>query len=322
MNLICFQRTTGAVLLACAFLFTGCKKEPSELERKERLAAYGMVEGEPSEAETVEVAEEPVVEPEVIAERRKPEENEGKDLLDAELNQWTTFLYQKGGGDLDASDIFSVERRDGELVLDVSGECPAALMSVEEFEDYHLTFEYQWGENTSNKPRESGLLYHSFGKRGRILRAWMMGIELDISQEATGGIYALSGISANIASEKIDEKSSRYVPGAPLQKFEQGFAPGVSMRTIEQRYPYRCLPLEGQRADRDGWVRVDLYVVGDSAQHYVGGELVLELQDIGLHYEGKDRRELVKGKLQIQSEKTAISFRKIRIAEIDALPEI
>ena len=182
-------------------------------------------------------------------------------------------------------------------------------MSVEEFGDYHLALEYKWGQTAVKKKKESGLIYQSVGKRGELMSAWMYGIEFDISNSGAGGLYALSGVSAKVASEQVDERSSRYVPGSP-------------MRTIEQNTTFRCFPLEGRRGNNGGWVRVDLYVVGNSARHYIDGELVLELQDAGIEYRDQSWKALKKGKLQIQSESTEILFRKIRIAEIKAFPDI
>ena len=324
MSSICFHRSIGVLLPACVLLFAGCKEQSrlAEAERRETLAAYGMVEGKDASkveavevVEPVEVVETPVAERDLVG-------SEWKELLDPELAQWSTYLTAKRDKSITASDVFSVERQEGELVLEISGECPGSLMSVEEFGDYHLALEYKWGENASDKPKESGLVYHSFGKKGNVVGTWMQGVEFDISESSTGGLYAIAGITTNVASEPIDKKSSRYVPGAAMHKIAQSFEPGVRFRSIEQTDPFKCLPLEAQRGDDGGWVRLDLYVVGDSAQHYVDGKLVLELQDAGLQYVGKDRRDLVEGKLQIQAESAPISFRKIRIAEIDALPEI
>ena len=319
MNSSRLQRSTNVLLLVGALLFTGCEKKRKAVDiginRDGEVTAPGIELEGAKETEMLEVVDTPPSE-------QVPEEDGWTNLLDAGLNQWTQYLTRsKEAEGIAVSDVFSVERREGELVLDISGKCPAALMSVEEFENYHLTLEYKWGDDASDKQKASGLTYHSVGKPGRVVRTWMTGVEFDISEESTGGLYAIAGITTNVASEQIDKKSSRYVPGAPVHQIAQSFAPGVSFRTIEQIRPFRCLPLEGGRGDQSGWVRIDLYVVGNTAQHYVDGELVLELQDAGLQYLGESRKELVKGKLQLQAESSGISFRKIRIADIDALPD-
>ncbi|MEM1063719.1 MAG: DUF1080 domain-containing protein, partial [Planctomycetota bacterium] len=73
--------------------------------------------------------------------------------------------------------VFAVEDVDGEPVLRVSGEIYAGLTTLEEFEDYHLTCEVQWGEKKYaprlNAKRDSGILYHCVGRHGAFWNVWM-----------------------------------------------------------------------------------------------------------------------------------------------------
>jgi hypothetical protein len=67
--------------------------------------------------------------------------------------------------DNDPLQIFSVEEQDGEQVIRISGNVWGALISKEEYENYHLHPEFKWGEQKhpprEHLPRNSGLCYLS-----------------------------------------------------------------------------------------------------------------------------------------------------------------
>src|SRR5690606_10037562 len=64
--------------------------------------------------------------------------------------------------------VFSVTELDGGSVIRISGETFGILVTDEAYENYHLTLQFKWGEERypprQDSKRDSGILYHSFGK--------------------------------------------------------------------------------------------------------------------------------------------------------------
>ena len=70
----------------------------------------------------------------------------------------------------DPNHMFSVVEIDGKPALRVSGEGYGGISTQQEFENYHLTLQFKWGQNKipsfANRKRDSGLLYHAVGPHG------------------------------------------------------------------------------------------------------------------------------------------------------------
>ena len=58
--------------------------------------------------------------------------------------------------------VFSVKEIDGESILCITGEIYGGLTTRQEFENYHLSLQFRWGDKKwaprENKKRDSGLL--------------------------------------------------------------------------------------------------------------------------------------------------------------------
>ena len=78
------------------------------------------------------------------------------------LDGWYTFLKDRGR-DSDPKNIFTVN--DG--IIRISCEEWGCITTNEEFENYHLVTEFEWGEIAfeprKDKARDSGILLHSQG---------------------------------------------------------------------------------------------------------------------------------------------------------------
>ncbi|MHC5541271.1 family 16 glycoside hydrolase [Singulisphaera rosea] len=96
------------------------------------------------------------------------------------------------GLDNDPKHVFSVPRN-GEHKghLRISGEVNGALETEKEYENYHLTAEYQWGElrwaPRENEERLSGFTLHSTGAEGSSHKAWRPGFRCRILAEQGAG---------------------------------------------------------------------------------------------------------------------------------------
>src|SRR5947209_14837463 len=85
------------------------------------------------------------------------------------------------GKNADPKKVFAVE--DG--VIHVSGEVYGYLATENEFDNYHLTVEFKWGEKTyeprKDKARDSGVLLHAIGPD----KVWPQCIECQMIEGGT-----------------------------------------------------------------------------------------------------------------------------------------
>jgi hypothetical protein len=59
---------------------------------------------------------------------------------------WDTWLGKPYGLNSDPKGVFSVVQVDGSSAIRISGEVYGALTTRAEYENYHLRFEFKWGE--------------------------------------------------------------------------------------------------------------------------------------------------------------------------------
>jgi hypothetical protein len=112
------------------------------------------------------------------------------------LDGWYTFINHEDGSDpkADPKGVFQVE--DG--VIHVSGEEFGCLTTSSEFENYHLTLEFRWGEKRypprENAVRDSGVLLHCVGPD----KVWPRSIECQIQEHDCGDFYMVDGAELTI----------------------------------------------------------------------------------------------------------------------------
>src|SRR5262245_49339352 len=84
-----------------------------------------------------------------------------------DLGGWETSLPAPVGTGRDPRAVFSVVTVDGAPAIRISGDGLGGLTTLQEYGNYHLEFEFKWGEKRfpprANEPRDSGLLYHGSG---------------------------------------------------------------------------------------------------------------------------------------------------------------
>ena len=245
-------------------------------------------------------------------------------LLDATLSQWEAFIgvpnaetdvpdYIRDGkpvGLHDPKGVYSVRMENGEPILHVTGEIVGGLTTLKSYENYHLRFQFRWGEKRwpprENGPRDSGLLYHCVGEHGAFANVWMRSVEYQIQENDVGDFYPLCDTGASFPA-KLDGKSYRYTPGVDL-------VPVFGRVMRGSKYMER---------PNGEWNTSEIIVVGDRSMHIFNGQVVNMLTDIRYREQtGEEKKEipLVAGKLQIQSEFAEIEFRRIEIKSAGELP--
>jgi hypothetical protein len=206
--------------------------------------------------------------------------------------------------------VFTAKMVDGEPVLHVTGQVFSGLSTREEFENYHLSFEFRWlGKKwppRENAKRDSGLLFHCTGPHGAFWNVWMRSLEFQIQEGDCGDFIPLAGTGANVRI-KPGEDGMRpiFCPEAPLHS-----STGYTRHSPSQESPH------GE------WNKLELYTLGDISVFVVNGTPNMVLFDTRMKGpDDKGQVPLVKGKIQLQSEAAECEYRRMKIQPLGAFPE-
>ena len=212
----------------------------------------------------------------------------------------------------DPRHVFTIAKDNGENVIRISGENWGAIITKNEYENYHLQLQFKWGSlswaQKKGKKKDSGLLYHSVGKYGADYGAWMRAQEFQIEEGNTGDYWGCAGGEADIPANKKSETDYIYDPRGTLLRFSQG-----------SKQSRHCIK-QGDAENPSGqWNTLDLYCHGDTSVHVVNGKVMMVLYHNQQSESGQDL-PLTKGRIQLQSEGAELFYRNIRIQTINNLP--
>ncbi|QMW02550.1 3-keto-disaccharide hydrolase [Spirosoma foliorum] len=238
------------------------------------------------------------------------------------LTGWETYLdkpYAKDnqadktspiGLNKDPNHVFSVTTVDGQPALRISGETFGGINTLADFENYHLRMEFKWGTQKwppkLDKPRDSGLLYHSVGPHGTPM-LWMESFELQVQEGDCGDYWGVMNVLADISARKTD-KGYVYEPGATPIAFQDKTPVGRS-----------CLKYPDAEKPSGQWNVLELYCFGDTCLHVMNGKVNLVLTHTR-HLVNGQVVPLTKGKIQLQSEGAEVFYRNIQLQNIKQLP--
>lgn len=238
------------------------------------------------------------------------------------LTGWETYLdkpYTKDnqadktspiGLNNDPNHVFSVVNVDGKPALRISGETFGGINTLADFENYHLRMEFKWGTQKwppkLDKPRDSGLLYHSVGPHGTPM-LWMESFELQIQEGDCGDYWGVMNVLTDISARKTD-KGYVYEPGASPITFQDKTPVGRS-----------CLKNPDNEKPSGQWNVLELYCFGDTCLHVMNGKVNLVLTHTR-HLVNGQVVPLTKGKIQLQSEGAEVFYRNIQVQNIKQLP--
>ena len=239
------------------------------------------------------------------------------------LSGWETYLdrpYAKDGQsekapplglNNDPNHVFSVTTVDGRPALRVSGETFGGINTLAEFGNYHLRLEFKWGTlkwpPKLDRPRDSGLLYHSVGPHGTPM-LWMESFEYQIQEGDCGDYWGVMNVLADIPARKNEKGTYVYQPGATPLTFQDKTPVGRS-----------CLKSPNSEKPSGQWNVLDLYCIGDTCLHVLNGKVNMTLTH-ARHIVNEQVVPLTKGKIQIQSEGAEVFYRNIQIRRIGQLP--
>lgn len=258
-------------------------------------------------------------------------------LIDKNLSQWNIFLgiphkdsgikgYEnvedvRGGhpplGLGNKKNIFSVIEENGEQVIKITGEIFGSLVSKQEFENYHLTFQVKWGEKRwrprLNALRNNGLLYHSIGDfGGGLWNTWMTSLEFEVEETNFGDFICINDkyVTAECPAEQKEDGKYYFTPNAALKKFNW---------TSEETG--RCFKSADFEKPFGEWNTVELIAFKNTNIHIVNGEVVNIVYNPKF-FNGKEWSAMTKGKLQFQSEAAETFYKNIKIKSISQLEDV
>ncbi|GAA0730223.1 hypothetical protein GCM10009430_41270 [Aquimarina litoralis] len=199
----------------------------------------------------------------------------------------------------DPRNVFSIIEENGEKQLYITGEVYGGLTTLNEFENYHLSMEFKWGElkwePRLNRLRDSGILYHCNGEHGTFWDVWKSSLEFQVQEGDLGDYIGLAGTKGLVPSE--NRNGLTFTPMAPLNT-------GTLIRAgSNPEFP------NGE------WNLLEVIVIGDRAIHYVNGVMVNALQDATWN-----GNTVTSGQIQIQSEGAELYYRNIRIKSETEFP--
>ncbi len=216
------------------------------------------------------------------------------------------------GWDNDPYGVFTEVDNEGEKMLRISGEVYGAIVSKEEYENYHLRVIFKWG-NKKWFPRlqetmDSGILYHSVGPVGIGHNSWMRSNEFQIEEGHCGDFYTVAGI-VNTAKVIPDTTTRFYVYDNNGEEVTFGGNNWLCKGNSDNENP------------KGAWNTLDLYTIGGKSVHVVNGKKVLVLTDSRQKTEDGIEVPVTSGKIQIQSEAGELFIKYIGLQTITELPE-
>ena len=229
-----------------------------------------------------------------------------------DLTGWDTFLsYQPDTGDTsiigvnkDPEGIFSVVNS----TIRISGKIWGALTSVDEFDNFHLRFQFKWGGKKwpprDQKKRDSGILYYCVGPHGAQSDHWMRSHESQVQEGDCGDYHSLDGALIDIEATEVkldDEVNLKYTPGTKTMV-------GVHQRVLKS---------ETNEKPNTEWNTMEVIAKknGDIT-HIVNGKVVFKASN-SRQTVNQQEVPLLKGKIQFQSEGAEVFYRNIEIKQTD-----
>lgn len=254
-----------------------------------------------------------------------------------DLDGWTTWMRQpeptsnvpglaKGadgkytepiGSGRDPLGVFTVSGNvDGRPAIRISGEVFGELRTRRSFKDYHLKFQFKWGEKKwppregATIQRDSGLLYHVHSDPGAEGRTWARSIELQIQERDVGDLYAVG--SAIGVRTKVRPGTTPplydYDPNGEWVFFTQG-----------QGFSGRCIKQPDAEKPSGQWNVVELVCLGDDCLHIVNGTVVMRLR-APMQINRNLPTPVTSGPIILQSEGAEVFYRDIEFRPITRIP--
>ena len=200
-----------------------------------------------------------------------------KGLLNKDLKGWTPVMQKNGNSD--PQKVFTITP-DG--MLHVSGAENGYLAFDQPVNDFHLFFEFKWGEAQvkPGSPKNSGVLYYIEPGKDKV---WPNCIEYQMQEKGLGNMMLSPGISGEHLGQKCQ-------------------SPNEKMFILKNE-----MAIPDARQD---WVRVDIISKNGHVSHLVNGKVATKLDNCS-------RRS---GRIAIQSEGSEFFVRNLSLIDFSKKP--
>lgn len=225
-----------------------------------------------------------------------------------DLDGWYTFL-QKHGKNSDPDRVVTIE--DGAIHLykhavEGANVVMGYIGTDKEFGDYHLRFQYRWGEKKFEPryklKRDAGLYYHVLGPDA----VWPRALQFQVEQTNVGDLIALHGFQLDTS---VDPKTRDEAMPSFLATEDGGVTRVLGGKGIAYQKH-----LAGEY-EVDGWNTAEIIARGDATTHVLNGKVMNRGKNVRLvdPEKGKDPRPITRGRIALEIEAAEIFFRNVEI---------
>src|SRR6185503_4633305 len=150
------------------------------------------------------------------------------------------------GEDRDPLKVFTVEKRDDQPVIHISGQGFGTLTTTNVYDNFHFHLQFMWGEKRwaerATARRDSGIVYWCHGPLDAVDGFWPRSVEFQIQEHDCGDLWT---VGTRITARATKQGNNRiYDP----QGEESVFIRGAS----------RCIKLEDAEKPNGEWNSLDL----------------------------------------------------------------
>ncbi|MDH5397743.1 MAG: DUF1080 domain-containing protein [Cyclobacteriaceae bacterium] len=238
-----------------------------------------------------------------------------------DLTGWDTWLAAPRGNsenqkpyglNNDPEQIFTIVEEDGQPAIRIAGDIGGGISTVNEFENYHLSLEFKWGEAmpwADRKKRDSGLLYHATGPHGADGGYWMRSQEFQVQEGDCGDYWGVAGGLFDIPARLNADSVWVYDKNSELLTFKEGTETGR-----------HCIKDPDAEKPTGEWNTLELYCLGGTSVHIVNGVVTMVLYNSRQADDSGPETPLTKGKIQLQSEGAELFYRDLKLRTIETFP--
>jgi hypothetical protein len=188
----------------------------------------------------------------------------------------------------------------------VSGQVWGAITSKEEYSNYHIRFQTKWGVKRwppkEDTKRDAGFLFHCSGPYDYAYKCWMRSQEMQVQEGEIGDFFNVGAGDCEFQVSKIampkGDSLEQYDPYAPFKRIKG------------KARVYRSGDFESPSGE---WTTSEVIARQADAVFIVNGFVVNRLYNI---FRADIQQQVVKGKLQFQSESAEVFYRNIEIRPI------
>ncbi|MCA9100161.1 MAG: DUF1080 domain-containing protein [Planctomycetales bacterium] len=211
-------------------------------------------------------------------------------------------------------------------MLHVTGDGLGAVVTNDEYRDYHCVIEFKWGPrawpNRTDRARDSGLLVHSVGADGAYNGTWMPSLEAQIIEGGMGDFILVTGndkdgnpvpLSLTCETDRDRDGEVIWKEGGKRETFDLENRARINWWGRDPDWD-DVIGFHGARdldSPTDQWNRMDVICDGGHVEVYVNGTKANEGFDAFPSY----------GRLQLQTELAELFVRRWELWPLDGAPQ-